>query len=44
LEIFSNGVTENVHFGLAAFTFTNNADAEIYLHCAVKTYAIILIG
>jgi len=34
-EMFSNGESEHVRFGVAAFTFTDNDDAEIYFHCQV---------
>mgnify|MGYP000251663011 CR=1 FL=1 len=34
-EMFENGITEKVQFGIQSFSFVDQPTAEIYMHCQV---------
>ena len=40
LEVYKNGIGQVFEFGLASFTFNEDADVEIYLHCQVGCQTI----
>ena len=42
LQIISNGQAAAASFSLASFMFHENLDAEIYLHCEVKSFCAFL--
>ena len=43
LQIISNGQAAAASFSLASFMFHEDLDAEIYLHCEVRSFCAIYV-